>query len=517
MAKRLSEALLGESRFKNALLGTITGYFQYAILAVFQFALAPVVLRVSGQEVYGSYGVIMQILGMIALLDLGFSVSAGRFLAQAHQREQGWSRYFQIFRVVRMYCASVGVVGCLVCFGLSFFFNHWFSIKPAYQGEMRHALRLLAMWLAARSLIIPYTLGVLSLQWIAVSNLCGLLSGILRLGVSLVLVLKGWSITGLVLGNITAEAANLFIQRGIFVRQFKDVAEAARPPAADFKLFKQVFGFGLLVFLSQLSWQIGFQSGMVVTGILYGAWASSVYFSTYLPASTMYQVVLRFFDSFVPGLNQIWGSQNPGAIRHVALRMYKYGAAMMWPIPALIFLYGERIVTAWVGRAQFAGHSMLLAIAVFSLFLTVTRSSDIVLNVAGRIRVLNIIAVCDGFVNVGLAFFLGRRLGIAGVMWACVIAVFPRNVYLNVTALRILGLSMGEFARSFGLGFLLLGALCWAVIAAVAGRHFMWPSKYGVFAEVAVLYLAWLVVVVTGILERNDRSRLVQAVTSRFA
>jgi O-antigen/teichoic acid export membrane protein len=406
--------------------------------------------------------------------------------------------------------------GC-VCFGLSFFFNRWFGIKPEYQAEIRHALCLLALWLAVRSIITPYPLAINSLQWIAVTNLCSLFSAILRLVFSLALVLLGWGVLGLVVAYMIADGVSLNIQRLIFVREFRSVPEASTRPVTDFALFKEVFSFGIFVFLGQLYWQIGFQSDMVVTGILFGAWASSVYYSTFLPASTMYQTVMRFFDNFIPGLNQIWGSHNPTAVRHVALRMYRYGAAMMWPVPALICAYGERIVTAWVGRAQFAGFSMLLAMATYCLYLIIGRSSDIVLNVAGRIRAVYLLAVCDGFVNLGLSFYLGRKLGIPGVMWATVIATFPRAIYTNLLALRVLGLKTGEFLRSFGIGFLLRGLLCWALIAAVASRHLVWPSKYGVFAEVAALYFAWLLVVAAAVLDRDDRSRLFRTFAGKFA
>jgi len=72
------------SRTTKALKGTIASFAQYGIFLILQVILTPLILKVSGQEVLGTYSIIMQIVGYGILLDLGFSVALSRFLSQAY-------------------------------------------------------------------------------------------------------------------------------------------------------------------------------------------------------------------------------------------------------------------------------------------------------------------------------------------------------------------------------------------------------------------------------------------------
>jgi hypothetical protein len=65
------------SRTSKAANGLATNLVSYAILALLQVLLAPIVLKIAGQEVLGAYSIVMQIIGYSLLLDLGISVAVG--------------------------------------------------------------------------------------------------------------------------------------------------------------------------------------------------------------------------------------------------------------------------------------------------------------------------------------------------------------------------------------------------------------------------------------------------------
>ena len=64
--------------------GLAASLLQYGLQIALQAILMPVVLRRAGQEALGVYAVVLQIVGYLALTDLGFGAATSRSLAQAH-------------------------------------------------------------------------------------------------------------------------------------------------------------------------------------------------------------------------------------------------------------------------------------------------------------------------------------------------------------------------------------------------------------------------------------------------
>jgi len=94
------------TRTSRAIAGTVTSFLQYALLMVLQFLLAPVVLRVAGQEVLGAYSFLMQMIAWGALTDMGFGVAASRSLAQAHGLSDR-HLFCEIFTTARTFLRSI--------------------------------------------------------------------------------------------------------------------------------------------------------------------------------------------------------------------------------------------------------------------------------------------------------------------------------------------------------------------------------------------------------------------------
>src|SRR5258708_6133519 len=83
MTTNVSLPAAAGGRNRRAAKGVITSILEYGLRIGLQALLAPLVLRMSGQEVFGAYAVLMQALGYLALMDLGFSLAFTRFLQNA--------------------------------------------------------------------------------------------------------------------------------------------------------------------------------------------------------------------------------------------------------------------------------------------------------------------------------------------------------------------------------------------------------------------------------------------------
>ena len=97
------------SRTSRAIKGTLTSFLQFGLQIVLQALLAPLVLRVIGQETLGAYAVLLQAIGYIALVDFGFAAAANRYLAQACGFDDGGLRLGQVMSTFRTYALFIHI------------------------------------------------------------------------------------------------------------------------------------------------------------------------------------------------------------------------------------------------------------------------------------------------------------------------------------------------------------------------------------------------------------------------
>ena len=89
------------SRSERAGKGFVASVIQYCTQALLQVLLAPIVLRVAGQETLGAYAAIMQTLGILYLFDVVGDWSLERFLAQSTGLDDGGARFRILFPTAR--------------------------------------------------------------------------------------------------------------------------------------------------------------------------------------------------------------------------------------------------------------------------------------------------------------------------------------------------------------------------------------------------------------------------------
>ena len=102
------------TRTIKATKGLITDILKYTILIILQVILAPIILKVSGQETLGAYSIVMQIIGFGLVLDLGVGVALTRYLSQSFGANDNFHRFKEIFNVGRYFIFLTNIIMALV-------------------------------------------------------------------------------------------------------------------------------------------------------------------------------------------------------------------------------------------------------------------------------------------------------------------------------------------------------------------------------------------------------------------
>lgn len=457
------------SRTSRALKGTLTSFLQYGLQIIFQVALAPIVLRVAGQETLGAYAILMQALGYLALMDLGFSGAVNRFLPQAHGYDDEGVRFREILCTFRTFALFSNLVYAALCLLLSVWIGPLLHLSPALESQSRLGLYGIAVWAIIRTPLVVYGPALIATQNLSAANLIGTLGNLVRLLGSLALVSLGFGLLGLIFANICAEVLIMSLQGRTFLRRYPRIQLSWKMP--DRILFWEMFVFGAQALLINISWRLTSQTDNLVVGYLHGAAAASIYYTTQMPATLIYTAVTRLAANSAPAINELYARKKTESLQRSYLQLHRYTWLLILPAAiGVVFLY-KPMISLWVGAGQYAGNSMAIALAIFAALISIEHCNYCFVMATGRIRFLSVLTISEGVVNLILSLILGKYLGLSGVMWATVIANLQTSAYLQWRGLRDVDLSWGNYGTQVLtrllwptiIGFALLFTFAWQI------------------------------------------------------
>ncbi len=411
-----------------------------------QFLLAPIVLRVAGQEVLGGYSFLMQIISWAALTDLGFGVAIGRYLAQAIGIDDQGQRFRTIFITGRTFYLASNLTFTGLILIIAWKVNSFMPMSYSVAKEAQWSLGLLAIWAAIRTPISLYNDALTATQNLAAVNIIVAVGAALRLLLSLGLVMMGAGLIGLMLANIIAEAATYIGGYAWYRNRYPDDQFGWGIP--DRTLFREMFGFGLTFMIIIVASRLSANTDSIIVGYLFGASAVSIYYTSQMPGTIFYQLIWKLTDNSAPALYELQARRATSQLTNAYLRLLRYSLLLVIPLAIGILGFNRCAITLWVGQAQYAGDMFTIALSLFAVTQVIIHLNGIVLLAYGDIRVMSAIFLCSGIVKVIMAFWLGRIIGLQGVMIANAIVDIPAFVYLSYRVWRLLGLSVREVGRN---------------------------------------------------------------------
>ena len=426
------------SRTSRAAKGILTSFLQFGLQSGLQFILSPIILRIAGQETLGAYAILMQVIGYLALTDLGFGVAVSRYLAQATAYDDQGARFRDIITTGKTFSLGANIIFALLAVALSWKIGTLFDLNPAVAGEAQLGLVLLAVWAVVRTPLGAYPAALIATQNLAAANLTNLSGSVVRLILSLGLVLAGAGLTGLILTNIATEALTLILQRGYYRRTYSNPRWGWGIP--DRKLLREMTGFGLQYLLVSVASRLVFSTDNLVVGGQYGPTAAAAYYSTQMPTFLFVSLVWKITDNSAPAANELFGRGAYERLQSAFLRLLRYSLLLAFGLLLGLLAFNQRAITVWVGAGQYAGDAMTVALALFAIATIVNHAIALMIVVYGTVRWLSVVGIIGGLTNLALSIALGLSIGPSGVMVASAIVELLSSVLLGRHVLQLMQL-----------------------------------------------------------------------------
>jgi O-antigen/teichoic acid export membrane protein len=463
--------------------------------AVTAFVLAPLLVRLLGEDDYGYWILLGSVATYMALLDLGVRGSVGRYIA--YYRAQG--NIVALRGVVRsglMLSCAAGICMMVLAAGLDPLFIRMFHVAPVQVPQMH-----LALWLVVVNLAITLPLNVFdALLWGAERfdrlNQISIPAAVLRVVACYWVVRQGFGLVGLAAAML---ALTLIVAaaKAVAALQVEPTAFAWRRGATR-GMAQILFGYGLPLFVITVTRMTRLQLIPAAVGWVLG------------PAGvTHYSLTRRLIDygegliysstSVITPTAALLQAKGDSARQATLFTMGgRLSAALGLLFAGFAFSLGGPFLSLWLGPA-WAAYSPLLSVLALGEVIPFSQSATgNMLQGVARHRVLAGLFVAEVVVVVIAGVVASQHYGLFGLcVVLAVVGTTFRGLLVMGQGCRVFGVSITHYALTTlapALGACGLAALGLRLLI-VANPPTTWLrfvldfGGYGVLAGVAIVVL----------------------------
>ena len=396
----------------RAFSGAASGVFGYGLQVASQVLVIPIVLATAGWETMGAYAALMQLISYLGFIDIGFGSAAYWFLASATGRDDDGQQFRYLLARIRSVLFMVNTGFAVLVILTSTHLHFLLSLSGNTAISAKYGLFCLAIWAIAKTPMSTYAMALRSTQHLAEANTIAVIGNAVRLVAILPLLKAGMGVLALILANLLGDAVTTIAQGALFMRK----CPALRPLGTGAPpILRQMFSFGVFALLANSGYVLIVGTDNMVVSKLFGPASAAVYYTTYAPAQVIWQVLFRIPSSAGPGLAELAGANNFGAIAGAHLRLFRYG--ILLSVPAALCLLGlhQKIISIWVGPQQYAGQLMTVSLAIVIALAVPNAVCGTVLTSIGAVRKIAVLVLAEGVVNLGLSLTFAKWYGLQGV------------------------------------------------------------------------------------------------------
>jgi O-antigen/teichoic acid export membrane protein len=428
------------SRTSKAILGIVTGILQYFFTIILQFALAPLILKHGGSDVLGAYSFLMQMVSWAALTDLGFGVSVGRYLAQAIGVDDCHHQFSKVFTTGRTFYIISNLVFAVIILIFNANLEKFLITSSKITDQAHYSLILLAIWIVIRTPLSLYNDALIATQNLSRVNIITTIGAIVRLSLSLIFVLFGTDLIGLMLANIISELITYLLCFFYYHKLYSNDRFDWGIP--DKNLFKQMLAFGFSYMIVMLSGRLSNNTDSIILGVLYGTTAVSIFYTSQMPGTILYQMIWKIVDNSAPAINELHAKNRKLELVSVYIRLLRYSLIFVLPLAIGLIIFNKAAITLWVGQVQYAGNIFTISLAIFSITQVVIHLNCIFLIAYGKINTMSSFFLISGITKVIISYLLARSIGIKGIMIASMLIDIIAFIYFNYYVWNILNISI---------------------------------------------------------------------------
>jgi O-antigen/teichoic acid export membrane protein len=480
----------------------------YGVNFLVAFIVGPVLVHRLGNEAYGIWALLQQLIGYTSLFDFGVRIAVTRDVARLEARgERG-----KVSEVLSTAFLALSVPAIVIIV---------LSLLAAYRLPYLFHIPAKLLFASRVAIILSGSATAISLPGALFSGCLGALSryDLLNLRNATIVLLRGlllWLLLNRGAGLITVAA--IFLASTVIGYLVDLLFTRAQLPELTLRLklfnrerLRQLFNFSLYVFLVSVSVRVIMWSDNLVVGYFLGPAAVAFYAIGGALVDSAREAFSGVTMVFSPLAAHMDALNQKESLRRLFLSSSRIGIAVSIPITIVMVMAGRSILNIWMGPQYALNSTPVLIILALTLPLSplgATRTH--ILYAMFRHKLAAWVAVVDGVANLILSVLLVKRIGIAGVAWGTLIPdVIAGFFVMPIYTCALLDIKVLRYGREVFLKPLVTAfpaaVLLWFAVR--EGWLRSWPLVALCLACTMVIYggVAW-----RWVLREEERERLLR-------
>lgn len=473
------------TRTRRFLGGVTFGYTNLVLVTLVGLWLTPFLLGRLGQRDLGLWLLATQLVGYLALLDLGVVALLPRETAFASglrgdSRDAVAATVGRFRRLMRWQLPLVALAAMLAWLALP---EEWAPLRTPLVG-------VLVVFVATFPFR-AYHAVLQGLQDHAFIGRIQLVAWAAGTTATIVLVLAGLGLVSLVIGWAMTQAASALGCRWRLRRRFPDLWQPT-PPRLTWPAAREMYGRSLWLSLAQVGHVFLTGTDVLIVGRMLGVGAVVPYACTTKLVTVLANHPQLLMQTAAPALSELRAAGERERLVAVCSALGRAMLVLSGGVACLVIAANHAFVAWWVGPSLFAGWPVTLAIVSAMLVRHFNDTAVYALYAFRHERAQSLTAVADGAVTLVASAVLVHQYGLVGAplgsLLGCATVSLPSNLRRLARELDVSWTTpltnIGPWAGRFAVAAVAAAGLAW-----LAGPGSFWVLG-GVAATTAVVYAA---------------------------
>ena len=473
-------------RFRRGALATLASQ---VVRAIGQVVLVPVFLGVWGERLYGEWLTLSALAAQMGLLDLGVQTYVLNRMNQDYAKGDLES-YGRVLHSALFWCLMLAATAVVLVGGAAFVLpvESWFRLEIIGHGTAAMVATLLALQVAAQ---VPYGL-VTGIYRTVGEYATGMTvynaQRVLLIVATAGCVLAGGSLVHVALAQIVPTVLCLGWVMHDLRRRHSEIAVGVS--GHDVSLARSFLGPSSLFFMIRTSQAASIQGSTLITSILFGPRAVTVFVTLRTLCNLVRQVASSFANALWPELTALEARGERETLRRVHGLAVKVITASCIAAAVVLHHVGATVVDLWTGGELAYSVPLMDAMLLLLVLQAPWTTSSVFLVATNRHRPVAVSYLLTGTLGLGLGFLLAREHGLPGLVLGLLASELLISSWLVPRATCAM---VGERLRDFA-GRALLPALPVAGATWVAAGASARLTAGAALADVALVTLTVAVV-----------------------
>ncbi|MBR1685698.1 MAG: oligosaccharide flippase family protein [Clostridia bacterium] len=442
--------------------GVVLSFVSQGIAILVGLVYMPLMVRMLGQNEYGTYQLVQSVVNYLNLMNFGFSGAYIRFfsLAKAKGDEEEIARlngmFLRIFLLISLLCLLAG--GMLV--------SH-IHLLGEHLTEADYAITKRLMVILVVNLAVSFPSSVFTVylsaneQFVYLQGINVLINILIPL-LNLPLLATGHGSTGVVSVTLLLTCLRLVLNLYLCMGKLK---MRFRLRGFDFSRFKVLLGFTFFIFLSDVVDQLNSNVDKVLLGRMLGTVPVAVYAVGY-NLSTYYTILSWVIpEMFIPEANRLAiEEKDDEKLTEIFTRIGCYNNEILLLILTGFILVGKPFIRLCYGEGYELSYPVAVILMLAAYIPSIQTLGVNIQNAKNMHRPRSVIYFVVACVNVLVSIVLIRRWGVVGTALGTLGAVLlGTGVFMNLYYQRRIGLDVRYFWKKVIRWTALAAMLCLAV------------------------------------------------------